>query len=600
MLKALPNKTGMSFVLVQHLAPKHESRLTELLAKATRMPVTKVTNGMLVEPDHVYVIPPNADMAILHGALQLMPRRETHGQHLPIDFFFRSLAADRQSQAIGVILSGTASDGALGLKAIKAEGGVTFAQESASAKYDGMPRAAIAAGAVDFILTPDGIAQELARISGHPYVLRSTSLKAVELFPETTDALNKIFVLLRGATGVDFTYYKQTTVKRRIARRMVLHRIESPEHYVRYLRENPAEAQELFHEILINVTGFFREPETFEALKDKVFPSLLKDRLPEAPIRVWAPGCSTGEEAYSLAICLLEFLSERDRSFPIQIFATDISDTALEKARAGSYPDSIALDVSPERLRQFFVKVEGGYQINKAIRDLCVFAKQNVTQDPPFSRIDLISCRNVLIYLGPALQKKVVPIFHYALNPGGFLMLGSSETIGGFPELFAQADTKNRIYSKKVTRTRLDYGFGAAQQLAEKAAVSRMHGVERGSAFDVRKAADSILLDQYAPAGVLINDELEILQFRGHTGYFLEPPPGEATHNLLKMAREGLLLDLHAAIYEARKKNTTVTKAGLRVKSNGEYKDVNLKVTPIKASPAERYFLVLFEETAPA
>lgn len=602
LLKSLPVNTGMAFVLVQHLDPKHESRLTELLARATQMPVAEVKNGMLVKPDHVYVIPSNADMAILHGALQLLPRRENrpgdHGQHLPIDFFFRSLAADQQSQAIGIVLSGTASDGALGLKAIKAEGGVTFAQEEKSAKYDGMPRAAIAAGAVDFIQPPDRIAQELARIGRHPYVLRATILKSDELLPETTDALNKIFVLLRSATGVDFTYYKHPTIKRRIARRMVLHRIENLANYVRYLRENPAEVQALFHEILINVTSFFREPESFEALKEKVFPSLLRDRQPDMPIRVWVPGCSTGEEAYSLAICLLEFLTERAGNFPIQIFATDISDAALEKARSGRYTETTALDVTPERLRRFFLKVEGGYQISKSVRDLCVFAKQNVVQDPPFSRMDLISCRNVLIYLGPVLQKKVVPIFHYALNPGGFLMLGNSETIGGFPELFAQTDRKNRIYAKKLIRTRLDYGISAEHRQAEKDAASRLPDAESFGSFDVRKAADSLLLDQYAPAGVLINDELEILQFRGHTGYYLEPPPGEATHNLLKMAREGLLLDLHASIYEARKKNSTVTKEGLRVKTNGGYQEVNLKVTPIKASPAECFFLILFEEAA--
>lgn len=599
LLKALPVNTGMAFVLIQHLDPQHESRLTELLARTTKMPVTEVKNGMMVEPDHVYVIPPNADMAILHGALQLMPRRECQGQYLPIDFFFRSLAADQQSQAIGVILSGTASDGAQGLKAIKSEGGVTFAQEAASAKYDGMPRAAVAAGAVDFILSPQEIAQELARLGRDPYILRTVAVKLEDLLPETTDALNKIFVLLRGATGVDFTYYKHPTIKRRIARRMVLHRLESLEFYVRYLRENPAEVQALFHEILINVTSFFREPEAFKALQEKVFQSLFKDRQPAVPIRVWVPGCATGEEAYSLAICLLEFVSERTGDFPIQIFATDISEAALEKARVGRYPENIAQEVSPERLRRFFVKVEGGYQISKSIRDLCVFAKQNMMQDPPFSRMDLISCRNVLIYLGPVLQKKVIPIFHYALNPGGFLMLGGSETIGGFPDLFTQTDRKSRIYAKKMTRTRLDYRISAVQHLMGKTDADRIRDPEVYRAFDVRKEADSILLDQYAPAGVLVNDELEILQFRGHAGAFLESPPGEATHNLLKMAREGLLVDLHAGIYEARKKNILVLKEGLRVKVNGVETLVNLKITPIIASLTERFFLILFEEVLP-
>ncbi|MEO8428005.1 MAG: chemotaxis protein CheB, partial [Verrucomicrobiota bacterium] len=369
----LPSDTGLAFVLVQHLDPSHESMLTELLSRATSLCVLEVRDGMLIEPNHIYVIPPNANMAVLHGRLSLMPRTETRGQHMPIDFFFRSLADDQKSRAIGVILSGTASDGTEGLRAIKLGGGLTFSQDEKSAKYDGMPHSAIAAGVVDFILSPEGIARELARIGRHPYLSLPPAARTEEVLPASEGDLSKVFLLLRSATGVDFACYKPATLKRRIVRRMVLHKIESLANYVRFLRQTPAEVDALYHDLLINVTSFFREPHTFETLKKKIFPKLMKGRLAESPIRIWVPGCSTGEEAYSIGICLLEYLGKKAAETSVQIFATDISDQSVERARQGIYPVSIAPDVAPARLRRFFVRHEKGYQVSKAVRDLCVF-----------------------------------------------------------------------------------------------------------------------------------------------------------------------------------------------------------------------------------
>ncbi len=562
LLEFLPHDTGMAFVLVQHLAPKHESMLTELLSRATRMPVAEVKDGMKVESDHIYVIPPNTNMAILHGVLHLMPRPATLGQHMPIDYFLRSLAEDQKSTAIGVILSGTASDGALGLKAIKAEGGITFAQDEKTAKYDGMPRSAIAAGYVDFILAPDKIAKELARLGRHPYVSHVKVERAGELLAEDGDDFNKILIVLRAATGVDFTYYKHSTIQRRIVRRMVLLKIDDLKNYVKYLQANAGEVEALYNDILINVTGFFRDPETFEILTEKVFPSIMKNRSPDEPIRIWVPGCSTGEEPYSIAISLLEFLGDRATSTPIQIFATDISEVAIEKARAGIFIENIALDVSPERLRRFFVKLESGYQISKTFRDICVFAKQNVVKDPPFSKLDLISCRNVLIYLGPVLQKKVMPILHYALKPDGLLVLGSSETIGGFADLFSLIEKKHKVYAKKMTALRPAFDFSNSDYQIEKVHFGKATSARETASFDVQKEADQIVMSRYVPAGVIINDDMEILQFRGRTGYYLEPAPGEASLNLLHMAREGLTFDLRTAIHKSRKADAPIKKKG--------------------------------------
>jgi two-component system CheB/CheR fusion protein len=411
LLSHLPIDTGMAFVLVQHLDPSQKSLLSEILARTTQMPVCEVQDGMVVEPNHVYVIPPNRTMTIADSVLCLRPRATPRKASMSIDSFFCSLAAERGGKAIGVILSGGDADGSRGLEAIKAAGGITFAQSEDSAQVSNMPNTAIATGHVDFILPPAAIAEKLATISRHPYVTHPVSTVLTPESPDGKDALSTIFSLLRAATQVDFTRYKHTTIKRRIFRRMALYRLEQLDDYLHYLQDNPAEVQALYQEILINVTSFFGDTFVFAALKRDVFPVILRDRPPELPIRIWVAGCSTGEEAYSIAICLLESLAHQLHKPPIQIFATDMSDLAIEQARLGIYLQSTVIDVSPDRLQRFFTPVEGGYQINKAVRELCIFARQNLISDPPFSRLDLISCRNVLIYFGASLQKKCCPCF---------------------------------------------------------------------------------------------------------------------------------------------------------------------------------------------
>ncbi len=413
LLRHLPADTGMAFVVVLHLDPHHKSKLTELVARATTMPVREIKDEMPVEPNHVYVLPANIDVIIARKRLKLVRRPESERLHMPIDHFFSSLAEEQGGRAIGVVLSGTGSDGTAGLAAIKAEAGITFAEAESSAKYFGMPLSAIDAGCVDAVLTPEALAGELARIARHPFVRpRRTRTKAPEAaFPESIDALGKIFFLLKQSSGVDFSLYKHTTLKRRISRRMVLQRIERVDDYVTMLRSHAAELEALFHDLLINVTGFFRDRQAYAALKKTVVPGMVKSKGDRDEIRVWVPGCATGEEVYSLAICLIEELTRRARTIKLQIFGTDLSEAAIAKARAGIFPAGIAKDVSPERLRRFFSLINGGYQINRMIRDMCTFARQNICEDPPFSRLDLISCRNVLIYLGPELQKKCMSIF---------------------------------------------------------------------------------------------------------------------------------------------------------------------------------------------
>jgi two-component system CheB/CheR fusion protein len=602
LLRHLPEDTGMAFVLVQHLDPKHESKLPELLSRATKLPVSEAAEGMEVRPDQVYVIPPATNMAIERGLLRLTPRSDGRGQHLPLDFFFRSLAKDRQTKAIGVVLSGTGSDGTLGLAEIKAVGGLTFAQDQESAKYTGMPLSAINNGCVDFIFPPEGIAQELPRIGRHPYLAPPRATPEGD-GPVSTDqeAFRKILTLLRSAFDVDFSQYRETTIKRRITRRMVLHTHDTLANYARQLEQAPAEVEALYQDILINVTSFFRDPGMFEALKGSVFPEILKTKDGSTPLRIWTPGCSTGQEAYSLAMALLEFLEDKPAAPAIQIFATDLSDTvSLERARAGHYPDSIEGEVSPERLRRFFKKEDGGYRIIKSIRDQCVFAKHNLATDPPFSRMDLISCRNVLIYLAPPLQKRIIPAFHYALCSTGFLVLGSSETVGPFSDLFDVVDKPYKIYVKQATALRQYPHFSAEEYLARRSVGGKGVSPHPPSQADWQTQADRIVLGEYAPVGVLVNDRLEVLQFRGRTGPYLEPPTGEASFSLLKMAREGLFGEMQAGIAAAREQNEIVLRPGVRVRDEGRIRIVDLKIIPVHLPDTrEAYFLILFEEPQP-
>ncbi|OLB47461.1 hypothetical protein AUI07_01055 [archaeon 13_2_20CM_2_53_6] len=599
LLRELPSDVNVALVLIQHLDPTYKSMLTELLSRTTNLTVLEVTDGVRVKPRHVYVIPPNTAMTISERVLHLTARVEVEGKHMPIDHFLLSLAKDQKSRAIGVILSGTSMDGIQGLRAIKDEGGITIAQDEQSAKYYDLPRSAVAAGCVDLVLRPQDIAQELVKLSRHPYVPYLETEGAENLLPQSD--LEKIFGLLRKATRVDFADYKHATIKRRILRRMLILKTEKMEDYLNYLQTNPGELGSLFQDILISVTGFFREPETFEALKHEIFPSILKNRSADDAIRVWVPGCSTGEEVYSLAICLVEYL-DRSRVHPsIQIFATDVNEAVLEKARQGVYAASAS--ISAERLQRFFVPTNGSIQVSKPIRRMCVFAKQDVTADPPFSKLDLIVCRNLLIYLGLALQRKLLPIFHYSLKPTGFLVLGDFETVGEFDNIFKLANKRLKIYSKKpvATRTPLDFSsryIAARDEQVDEPGASRQ-AESRAPEQEIFKEADRILLTRYSPASAIVNGDLEIVQFRGRTGAFLEPAPGKASLNILKMARQGLMTDLRLALDKAKKSGETVRRDAIEIRSDGKYLDVNLEVVPLKTHTGYPCFLVAFEEALP-
>jgi two-component system, chemotaxis family, CheB/CheR fusion protein len=597
LLEKLPGDTGMALVLVQHMDPKHKSALTEIFSKITSMPVSEVEDKTVVKPDHVYIIPPGKAMFVAQGVLSLVPREDMARKYMPIDFFLESLARDQGSKAIGVILSGTATDGSRGLKEIKTAGGITFAQKPQTAKFDSMPLNAIATGVVDFILSSEEIARELANIA-RSSVFDTKTPATGNLFSAEADELNQIFAILRKFSNTNFSEYRELTIKRRVLRRMVLHRMEKLGDYAYYLMENPEEVKELYQDILINVTNFFRDPEAFEALKSLVLPAIMENRTHEEPFRVWVPGCSTGEEAYSIAIVLIEFLGGAATYCPIQIFATDINETLIEKARAGIYPESIKADVSPDRLHRFFVKVDKGYQITKTVRDLCVFARQDMVKDPPFSRMDLISCRNAIIYFGQAMQKKLFPVLHYALKQKGYLFLGSSESVGAYANLYNLVDKKHKIYSKKpfVPFITTVYRHRACGCCDRKPREDQRSDPYADLKFNVLEEANHILLSQYTPAGVIINSELEIIQFRGRTGDYLEPASGAASLNIFKMVRDGLSLGLHNVINQAKKENSPVRKEGLRVIYNGLAYRVNVDVIPIgHPHNKEKHFLVLFE-----
>jgi two-component system CheB/CheR fusion protein len=594
-LRALPADTGMAFALVMHLNPRRASLLTELLARVTAMTVVEMKDGMAALPNHLYVNPPDALVEIRRGRFQLSSTSAKRGQPLLIDQFLCSLAADLGHQAIGVVLSGMGSDGTLGLKTIRAEGGLTLSQDEASAKYGEMPRNAIASGAVDLVLAPEELARELERIAALPH-LRSKARDVDELLPGDNQYLASVFTLLQASSGVDFTHYKPTTIKRRIARRMALHRIEKLDDYVRLLKRAPIELEILYRDMLINVTRFFRDPDTFAALRKQALPQLTKALGPDAPLRVWVPACSTGEEVYSIAITLLEQLAESDRPQHLQVFATDISDQAIDKARAGRYPASIEIDVSADRLRRFFLKTEGGYQISKSIRDMCVFARQDVTRDPPFSRIDLISCRNMLIYMGPLLQKKLIPLFHYALNPGGVLMLGSSETIGASTDLFSLVDKQHKIYVKKTSARRTPLEVAVHRPLPQGAeARHRQPGTGEESA--TLREAERLLLAEYTAPSVVVDDHGGILQLRGPVSPFIRGTAGARGLNLLKVIHPALAAELRAALKQARNAGTAVRSSGLRLPGEGQGLAFDLLAVPFwsPAAPRSRHFLVLFD-----
>ncbi len=601
LLTYLPVDTGMAFVLIQHLAPDRNSLLSEILGRTTQMPVNQVQDGMAVEPNQVYVIPPNTKMVVSKGVLKLSPREKIYGKYLPGDAFFTSLAIDRAHKAIAVVLSGGDGDGSRGLKAIKAAGGMTFAQCQDTAKFDSMPNTAVATGDVDFVLPPEKIAEELANYSRSNLLTRPLPLAVVEESPEPGDSLATIFALLKSIASVDFTEYKRITIGRRIQRRMVLYKLERLDDYAVYLRQNSAEVRALYEEILIHVTCFFRDPEAFQQLKELVFPAITQNKSAEDPIRIWVAGCSTGEEVYSIAICLLEFLSESVISRRIQIFATDIGEQAICQARSGVYSENQMVDVSPERRSRFFITQEtGSYRITKAVRELCVFARQDLGSDPPFSNLDLVSCRNVLIYLGESLHAKVMPIFHYSLNSTGFLLLGTSESTGKFSYLFTCRDKKSKIYTKNLTAIRPAFSLVPSSYPAVKPRACKGMNEYFINSFDLQLETDKLMLHRHTPASVVVNEQMNILQVRGDINPYLKLPFGTLDLNLLTMAREGLLLELRTAIYQVQTQNASVRQEGLSVESGGRSSIVNFEVIPFSPQTAERYFLLLFEEDAPA
>jgi two-component system CheB/CheR fusion protein len=607
LMKSVPPDTGMAFVLVQHLDPTHHSMLADLVSKITPMRVNEVTNGMAVEPNNVYVIPPNTTMSIFHQTLRLVPRDDSAGMPMPIDHFMRSLA-ELGNRAVGVVLSGSGSDGTLGLCEIQAQGGVTFAQDSASAKHDSMPRSAEAAGYTDYVLPPKGIARELARLARHPYISRDGAWRPGVDVSHGDSGLSGIFQLLRKTTGVDFAHYRQSTILRRIHRRMLVNRIDNLREYLRFAQKNPSETGALYQDLLINVTSFFRNSRVFDILKSDVFPTLLKNRGPESAIRIWTPGCASGEETYSVAIALLEFLGDKASETPFQLFGTDVSESSITKARSGSYPDNIQGDVSAERLRRFFNRSESGYRVSKTIRDRCIFAQHNLLNDPPFSQMDLLCCRNLLIYLEPPLQSRAISLFHYALRPGGYLVLGTSEGIGAATSMFTQEGRETKIFKKKATASHQLVTFSLdrhSEDPSHNLRVPSKPAELAWNAVEVQKEFDRRLLTNYAPAAVFINDDLDILHSRGNVGLYLKIAPGRASHSILKMAREGLLFDLRNAITRAKKENATVQKHNIQIKAgngNGDGADstrpASIEVTPISMpNLKEQLFMVIFQES---
>lgn len=604
LLEHLPGQTGLALLFVQHLDPSHKSLLADILSRKTTLVVREASDGMAVESNHVFIIPPDARMTVEQGTIRVQPRGDRTAPNLPVDHLFRSLASEFGSRAVAVVLSGGGTDGTLGVQSIKAAGGITFAQDERSARQIGMPASAVASGCVDSVLPPEGIARELVRLTSHPYLAASGA--SAESEPEErdqirVDELAPLLNLLRNVAGLDFSQYKRSTLGRRVDRRMALRGFETHADLLRAVREDPVEREALIRDLLIGVTSFFRDPAIFEALQQTAFPALIRDRSPEAGIRIWVPGCSTGEEAYSIVISLLESFGESNADLPIKVLATDVNETSLAKARAGTYPENIASDVSPERLRRFFRKVDGQYTISKAVRDMCVFAVHDVARDPPFARMDLISCRNVLIYFDATLQRRILPLFHYALRPNGFLVLGPSESIGTFTDLFAPADRENQLFTRTLAASRFPLPGGGG---------SGAHAREFGGRLPTEMPADGAglaevqreaerILSRFAPAGVLVDDHLTVLQFRGDTSPYLRHPQGTASLDLLRMAREGLLSDLSEGIEAARAGNAPIRRTSIAVINDGLLRSVDLQIFPLSVGlGGMRCFLILFEETS--
>jgi len=597
--RKMPPDSGMAFVIIQHLSPKHKSVMASLLAKHTQMAVGEIQDASPLEPNCVYLNPPNKNVAVFNQILHLMEPVKTGAINMPIDYFFRALSEDQKEKAIAIVLSGTASDGTLGIKAVKGEGGMVMVQDPDTAKYEGMPKSAIETGLVDFILPVEKMPEHLIRYVKHPVIKRPGKI----VFSETSGQhqLQKIFALIRSATGHDFSHYKHSTIERRLERRLAVHQINSLPDYILFIQKNPSEIETLFKNLVIGVTSFFRDPKAYEVIETQALAKVIEAKHPEDTLRCWVVGCSTGEEAYSFAILISEAMEKLKKHINVQIFATDIDEAAIEDARKGIYPASIAGDVSEQRLRQFFIKEEGLFKIKKQVRDMVVFSLQSVTKDPPFSKLDLVSCRNLMIYLDTTLQKKMIPIFHYTLNPGGTLLLGTSETIGEFTDLFAPIDSKWKVYQRKegFSSGIVDYSKGIADERSE--GTGPEAGQQLPAPSDIQALAEKAILDGYAPSGVLVNDKYEILHFVGRTEKYLVPPTGKPSFNILTMARQDLKYKLTTTLNKAFRDKTHTTQKGVRIKLNGTFTVVDITVGPLSdKGDSKGLMLVVFEDTTPA
>lgn len=591
LIKVIPENSGMAYILVQHLEPTHESLLSGLLQKITNIPVHEITNDVRVEPDHIYIIPSNKLLTANDGVLQLSPRPPKNIKNMPIDLFFTSLAEVHQSHAIGVVLSGTATDGTLGLKSIKQHGGITFAQDPKSASFSEMPQSAIDAHVVDFILTPEEIILQLIKLNQTFNNGKSVEGAAMKLSKE--DIFRKILSVIRTNKGADFTYYKQTTIRRRIIRRMGLNRMENIFDYLSLIENSKEEQHTLYQDLLIPVTDFFRDSKIYDGICKKLFPLLVKDREESKPLRIWIAGCSTGEEAYSLAICLHEYLEDKAGNIQIQIFATDISEKAIIKARSGTYTKKDVANLSEERLQKYFTKVNGDFQVNKFIRNLCVFACHNFLKDPPFAKMDLVSCRNVLIYMEPILQKKALTTFHYALKENGYLLLGKSESIGSASDLFTAFNKNEKLYIRKNIQGRFSNIHHEASEkiVKEKNSFVRIQPARD----DFQKNADELLLSKYAPPGVVVNELMEIVQFRGSTGKWLESHAGKPSLSVFKMAKDGLGFEIRNALHKVKSGNKPVVKKDISINDGATLQLVSIEVIPL-INTVEPYYLILFND----
>ncbi len=589
-LRNVPKESGMAFVVVQHLDPTRKGFLADLLQRTTTMSVLQIQESTPVQPDCVYLIPPNKDMSLLHGVLHLFEPAKPRGLRLPVDFLFRSMADDRQERAIGVILSGMGTDGTLGLKAIKENEGAIFVQELAQAKFGGMPKSAIDTGLVDVVAKAEELPSRIIAYLQHKPLV--TGLEPDEAKQNTFE---KIVFLLRSATGHDFSFYKKTTIYRRIERRLGIHQIDDLATYIRFLQENTQELQILFKELLIGVTSFFRDPQAWEQLKEQGFPELFSGRSPNQPLRAWVPACSTGEEAYSLAIIFKEALehAKPGAHFSLKIFATDLDRDAIEKARQGFYTANIEADVSSERLRRFFTQEENGYRVKKEIRDMVIFASQNIIMDPPFTKIDILSCRNLLIYLAPELQKKLLALFHHSLNPGGILFLGGAETVGSFSSHFEPLKGKMRLYwrlKSTLHKEMLEFPF---PEFPFEPGFTARHAKTQKHSTSLEDLANQVIMQQYSPAAVLVSEDGDILYTSGSTSKYLEPAVGKANWNIFAMAREGLRYKLNNSFQKAVRQRSTVTLKNVKMGDNSEKQMVNVTIQPLVEPESLRNLVML-------